>query len=140
MNGKVRQFVDTNVLVYAHDASAGAKHQRAATLIEELWKTGNGCLSLQVLQEFYVAVVQKVAKPLQPEAASGIISDLSHWDLHVPHINDVLMAIAIHQRFKLSFWDAMIIQSAKKLGCEVIWSEDFTAGQSYNGVKVLNPF
>lgn len=134
------RFVDTNVLVYAHDISAGEKHARAKALVDDLWNTGCGCLSLQVLQEFYVVVVQKVTRPLKPEVASRIIYDLSQWRLHVPEVGDFLDAIDIHQRNKISFWDALIICSAKKLGCSVILTEDLNDGQVYEGVVAKNPF
>lgn len=134
------QFVDTNVLVYAHDTSAGEKHARAKALIADLWQSGKGCLSIQVLQEFYVTVTQKVSKPLAPETASRIIECLSHWRLHIPDAGDVLEAIRIHQRYSISFWDAMIIRSAEALGSKVIWSEDLNPGQCYGEVKVSNPF
>ncbi|SMB98301.1 Predicted nucleic acid-binding protein, contains PIN domain [Thermanaeromonas toyohensis ToBE] len=142
MSGKnsERQFVDTNVLVYAHDTSAGEKHARAKALVTELWQSGNGCLSVQVLQEFYVTVTQKVRKPLSPETASRIIEYLSNWRVHTPDADDVLEAIRIHQRYAISFWDAMIIRSAEALDCRVVWSEDLNPGQYYGEVKVVNPF
>ncbi|MCS5695349.1 PIN domain-containing protein [Desulfofundulus thermocisternus] len=135
-----RQFVDTNVLVYAHDLSAGEKHVRAKALVEELWQSGEGCLSVQVLQEFYVTVTQKARRPLAPETASRIVEYLSNWHVHTPNVGDVLEAIRIHQRYAISFWDAMIIRSAAALGCKVIWSEDMNPGQYYVEVKVINPF
>jgi predicted nucleic acid-binding protein len=134
------QFVDTNILVYAHDISAGDKHIRAKDLINELWNSGRGSLSIQVLQEFYVTVVQKVARPMQPQMAVKIISDLSTWRLHVPDVSDLLEAIDIQQRNRLSFWDALIICSAKKLGCVMLWTEDINSGQLYEGIKAQNPF
>lgn len=136
----MRQFVDTNVLVYAHDLSAGAKHERAKALVLELWDSGNGCLSVQVLQEFYVAVTQKVPRPLSPQVASRIISDLACWHIHTPSPEDVLEAIEIHLRYKVSFWDAMIVRSAQALGCEIVWTEDLHAGQLYGKVRIANPF
>jgi len=142
MNGERsnRQFVDTNILVYAHDISAAEKHTIAKTLVSEIWRSGNGCLSIQVLQEFYVTVTQKVRKLLSPENASRIIADLSFWHVHAPDATDVLRAIEIQQRYKISFWDAMIIQSAKVFGDAIIWSEDLNPGQAYERVKVVNPF
>ncbi len=136
----VWQFVDTNILVYAHDSAAGYKHNQAKTLVGELWNSGYGCLSIQVLQEFYVTVAHKVSNPLQPEITARIISDLSQWRLHVPDVDGVLEAIDIQQRNRLSFWDAMIICSAKKLGCTVLLTEDLNNGQFYEGVKAQNPF
>lgn len=144
MKGKAadnRQYVDTNVLVYAHDTSAGEKHSRAKALVEKLWQSpGSGCLSIQVLQEFYVTVTQKIQKPLKPQTAAQIVEYLSNWHVHTPGCDDLLEAVKIQQRYEISFWDAMIIRSAEALNCQTIWSEDFSAGQFYGDVKVENPF
>lgn len=134
------QFIDTNVLIYAHDRSAGEKHSRARDLIQELWQSGDGCLSLQVLQEFYVNVTQKVAQPLTPDLAARIIADLATWHVHRPGVQDLLDAIALQRRYTISFWDAMVVTSAILLGCQRIWSEDLNPGQLYDGVRVVNPF
>lgn len=134
------QFVDTNVLVYAHDASAGPKHERSLALIKSLWESQTGCLSIQVLEEFYVTVTRKVAKPLASEAAAQIVTDLATWHMHAPEVDDVLDAITIHQRYGISFWDGLVIQSAARLGCQTIWSEDLNPGQVYAGIRVVNPF
>lgn len=134
------QFVDTNVLVYAHDISAGAKHKRAEQLVAQLWQAGNGCLSIQVLQEFYVTVTRKVAMPLTCEAAAQLVGDLSVWRIHAPNVTDILEAIKMQQRYGLSFWDAMIVCSAAQAGCDVLWSEDLGPGQKYGAVTALNPF
>jgi predicted nucleic acid-binding protein len=134
------QFVDTNVLIYAHDVSAGAKHIRARDLIRGLWQSGEGCLSVQVVQEFYVNVTQKVSRPIPPVAAGRIIADLAVWPLHSPGIEDVLDAIQLQGRYKISFWDAMIVTSAIHLGCHQLWSEDLNPGQIYDAVTVVNPF
>jgi predicted nucleic acid-binding protein len=135
-----RQFVDTNVLVYAHDDSAGSKRDQARTLVEQLWGSRDGCLSVQVLQEFFVTVTRKITKPVDAETAKAIVADLSRWYLHVPAADDVLAAIGIHQRTGISFWDAMIVRSAAEIGCTVLYSEDLNAGQEYSGVRVENPF
>lgn len=139
MSGKPYQFVDTNILVYAHDSAAGQKHERAKALIQSLWDSQMGCLSIQVLQEFYVTITRKVARPLSPVEASQIISNLGAWRLHTPQVEDVLAAIQIQTRYQLSFWDALIIQSANQLACEIVWSEDLNAGQTYSTVRVENP-
>jgi predicted nucleic acid-binding protein len=139
MNGN-RRFVDTNVLVYAHDDSAGGKRDQARALIEQLWAARDGCLSVQVLQEFFVTVTRKIAKPLSAEAAKEIVADYSRWYVHVPAADDVLAAISIHQGTGISFWDAMIVRSAAEIGCEVLYSEDLNADQEYSGVRAENPF
>jgi predicted nucleic acid-binding protein len=134
-----RQFVDTNILLYAHDSSAGVKRDQARTLVEQLWESREGCLSVQVLQEFFVNVTRKIAKPLDAETAKEIVADLSRWHMHVPAADDVLGAIGIHQRTGISFWDSMIVRSAAEMGCTVLFSEDLNAGQEYSGVRVENP-
>jgi len=134
------EFIDTNILVYAYDSTAGEKHQRAKALLKKLWERKAGCLSVQVLQELHVNLTRKVAFPLELEAAAQIIADLCTWQVHVPDGADMLEAIRLQQRYQLSFWDAMILRSAAESGCELIWSEDFSDGQAYEGVKALNPF
>jgi predicted nucleic acid-binding protein len=134
------RFVDTNILVYAHDVSAGEKHALAKEIVRNLWESETGCTSIQVLQEFYVATTVKVAKPLDPETAAQIIRDLSYWKIHIPEAEDVLGAIDLQRHEGISFWDAMILWSAKQLGCRDLLSEDLNPGQTYGGVQVINPF
>lgn len=134
------QFVDTNVLVYAHDVTAGARHERARELMTSLWESGYGCLSTQVMQEFYVTVTRKVARPLPGDVAARIVADLAAWRVHVPEVSDVLDAIEIHRRYTISYWDALVIQSALRLGCQSIWSEDLNPEQVYADIRVRNPF
>jgi predicted nucleic acid-binding protein len=134
------QFLDTNVLVYAHDRSAGDKHGRASELVKDLWQAGEGCLSIQVLQEFYVTVTQKVTKPLPAEVAAQLIADLSVWEVHRPGVENILEAIRLQKRYQISFWDAMILASAAQLGCRILWSEDLNPGQVYAQIQVRNPF
>jgi predicted nucleic acid-binding protein len=135
-----RAFVDTNVLVYAHDVTAGDKHDRARALLEELWDTREGCLSVQVLQEFFVTTTRKIPKPLEAPTAGQIINDLALWHVHAPAARDVLAAIDIHQQTGASFWDSMILRSAQELNCQTLYSEDLNSGQAYAGVRVSNPF
>ena len=134
------QFVDTNILIYAYDVSSAEKHGRALELISKLWDSGKGCLSIQVLQEFYVNLTQKIPHPLTPSKTMRIIDDYGRWRLHKPELKSVLEAICIQQRNKISFWDAMIICSAKELGCKKIWTEDLNPNQIYEGIIAVNPF
>lgn len=135
-----REFVDTNVLVYAFDASAGAKQAGAQRLVERLWTTGTGCLSVQVLQEFFVIVTRKVAEPLSIDDAASRVREFATWKIFVPSVDDVLAAIALHQQAQLSFWDAMVVEAATQSGCHVLWTEDLNDGQLLRGVRVRNPF
>jgi predicted nucleic acid-binding protein len=136
----ILQFVDTNILVYAHDSSAGDKNIIARKLMEGLWEGKTGCLSDQVLQEFYITITRKIRNPLESEIAAEIIAALSVWKVHTPDMKDVLRAIEIQRRCKISFWDAMIVCSAAYLSCDTLWSEDLNDRQVYEGVRVLNPF
>ena len=140
MNDSVAPFVDTNILVYAHDRSAGAKQARARDVLDQLWRAGGGSLSVQVLQEFYVAVTRKVPQPLDSNEAEGIVRDLATWQVFVPNADDVLDAIRLQRRLRVSFWDALILHSAAALACDEVWSEDLNAGQVVDGVTVRNPF
>ena len=135
-----REFVDANVLVYAFDSSAGAKHAAARGLLERLWETGAGCLSVQVLQEFFVTVTRKVAKPLSADEAADRIREFAMWKVFAPTADDVLGAIEIHQRVRIGFWDAMVVRAAAESGCDVLWTEDLNDGQLLRGVRVRDPF
>jgi predicted nucleic acid-binding protein len=134
-----RIFVDTNILVYAHDISAGDKNTKAKQLIQELWANKLGYLSIQVMQEFYVTVTQKVPNPMDKATALEVIRSLGYWNVHEPSIDDIINAIDIQMRYQVSFWDAMILQSAIQLECDLLWSEDLNPGQVYQGIKLINP-
>lgn len=134
------EFVDTNVLLYAYDVTAGERHERARELVGRLGRTRSGALSVQVLQEFYVNAVHKIATPLSPAAARERVAVLGLWAVHTPGPSDVVAAIDIVQSDKVSFWDAMIIRSAGALSCTVLWSEDLNPGQVISGVRVVDPF
>ena len=138
--GGQRHFVDTNIFVYAHDESASRKREAARALISGLWGSRLGCVSVQVLQELFVNLTRKVPNPLSARDAATLIEDLSAWTVHSPGVRDVLSAIELHERMSVSFWDAMILTSARSLGCRVLYSEDLSAGQSYDDVLVVNPF
>jgi predicted nucleic acid-binding protein len=136
----VKVFVDTNILVYAYDRGAGNRHEKALSLIEQLWRDGSGILSTQVLQEFYVNVRRKAQHPVTVEQARVLISDYLAWD---PVVNDgaiIMQAIDIKRRYQLSFWDSLIVAAAQKCGASIIYSEDFNHGQMFGSVEVLNPF
>ncbi|HEY6390537.1 MAG TPA: PIN domain-containing protein [Bryobacteraceae bacterium] len=136
MNG--REFVDTNVLVYAFDRTAGKKREIAVALLARLWSDRIGCLSLQVLQEFYVTATKKLK--MGPAEALAQIDRFGKWTVHRPEISDVLVAIHLHREKKIPFWDAMILRSAMSSGCDLLWSEDLSDGQRWDGVTVRNPF
>ena len=134
-----RYFVDTNVLVYAHDASAGVKHQRALALVEDLWRSRSGVVSTQVLQELSVSVRKKAAHPLDLHATRDLVSDYLAWHVVVNDGDAVLAALDLEDRYKVSFWDALIIHAAQAAGAELLYSEDLSDGQRFGDVRVVNP-
>jgi predicted nucleic acid-binding protein len=134
------EFVDTNVLVYAYDQSAGEKYRSAMTLMERLWNSGDGVLSSQVLQEFYVTVTSKIPRPITSRRAREIISDLGTWTVAALEVADIVNASELSERHRLNFWDALILAAAQREDVEILWSEDFNHGQNYGGVIVRNPF
>jgi len=138
MNDKY--FVDTNVLMYAHDASAGEKHKRAKQLVEELWRDRAGVVSTQVLQELAVNLRRNSAHPLDSVAVREIVIDYMTWQVGVNAGDSILEALRLEERYQVSFWDALILQAAERAGVDFLYSEDFSNGQSYGAVQVRNPF
>jgi len=136
----VKTFVDTNILVYAYDRGAVSKHDVASGLLQDLWHSGHGLVSTQVLQEFYVNVRRKARKPISIDEARALITDYLSWE---PIVNDgaaILDAIDIENRYQLSFWDALIVAAAQNGNASMIYSEDFNHGQRFDSVVVRNPF
>ncbi len=134
-----KYFVDTNILIYAHDRSTGLKHERARQLVERLWISGQGVLSTQVLQELCINLRRKIARPLPVEEVRGLVQDYLSWEIVVNTPASVLQALEIEVRYKTSFWDALVLQAAESSGAAVLYSEDLAAGQKYGPVHVINP-
>ena len=132
------EFIDTNVLIYAHDGGAGAKHTQAVGLLARLFEEEGGALSIQVLSEFYSAATGKLG--IKSREAEEIVRDLGGWTIHRPGHGDLLKAAQLHRRHKIAWWDALIVNSAIELGCQVLWTEDLPDGRRYGSVKVQNPF
>jgi predicted nucleic acid-binding protein len=136
-----RCFVDTNILVYAYNADEKEKHARSAVLLKELWDQRTGVLSLQVLQEFYVTVTQKIEKPMSSEEAKKIVEDyIAAWEIVEPTTKTLLIALEARDKYQLHFWDAMIFAAVKEAGVKVIYTEDFQHGCEIEGIRFVNPF
>ncbi len=133
-------FVDTNVLVYAHDRSGGEKHRVALELLSQLWEERTAAVSTQVLQELYVNLRKKAGHPLALGEARSLVADYLRWEVIVNTSDSLLEAIEIESRYGIAFWDALIVQAAGAAGAEVLYSEDLGDGQSYGAVRVVNPF
>jgi len=135
-----REFVDANVLVYAFDSSAARKQQVAQQLLERLWESGTGCVSIQVLQEFFVTITKKVPKPLPVDDAKARIREFAAWTVFEPTADDIVAVIDLHTQAKIGFWDAMVVLAAAESDCDVLWTEDLNEGQLLRGVRIRNPF
>lgn len=133
-------FVDTNLLIYAHDASAGVKHEIAAALLAQLWGSGTGVLSTQVLQELCVNVQRRTRSHAPVDEARRVIEIYLGWEVVVNTPLSVLRALYLESRYQISFWDALILQAAESSGAEILYSEDLAGGQTYGSVRVVNPF
>jgi predicted nucleic acid-binding protein len=134
----VRSFFDTNVLVYADDRAAPAKQRRALALVAEHRRARTGVLSLQVLQEYFVTVTKKLG--VDAATARRKVELLAEFDVAAPDVADILAAIDLHRLHGFSFWDALILRSAKEAGCRVLLTEDFQQQREVDGVRVVNPF
>jgi predicted nucleic acid-binding protein len=137
MNAKV--FIDTNVLVYAHDMDAGQKHQTAKSILNDLLQRRCGALSMQVLQEFYVTVTRKLSSPLPKDEARAIFEDFSSLCVATTP-EDIRQAFLIEDGARIGFWDALIVAAAVRSGAAKIFSEDLNPGQTITGIRIENPF
>jgi len=133
-------FADTNLLVYARDASDPEKHHEAQAWMEHLWTSGSGRLSIQVLQEYYVTVTRKLHPGLAKEDARADIRDLAAW-LPV-RIDERIVeeAWALEDRYALSFWDSLIVAAAQSAGCGTLLTEDLQHDLDIDGLRIADPF
>lgn len=133
-----RSFFDTNVLIYADDKAAPAKQRKALNLVAEHRRTRTGVVSLQVLQEYFVAVTRKLH--VEAAIARRKVELLAEFDVAVLEVADILAAIDLHRLHGFSFWDALILRAAKQAGCTVLFSEDLQQAREIDGVRIVNPF
>jgi predicted nucleic acid-binding protein len=138
MSGRV--FFDTNVLVYLFDADSPAKQTRAGDLLAEHAQAGRIVLSSQVLQEFYVTVTRKLARPLSGDEALAALVHLSSFPLIASDSALILRAVQLHQKASLSFWDALIVQAALESNCRRLLTEDMQHGRRFGDLEIENPF
>jgi predicted nucleic acid-binding protein len=135
----VRTFVDTNVLIYAHDVDASVKHEIAKNVLRELWSLRTGAVSMQVLQEFYINVTRKIATPVPKDTARLVVTSYAIWCIETTP-SEIAAAFRIEDESRIGFWDALIIASAAKCGADRILSEDLNARQVIAGIRIENPF
>lgn len=133
-------FVDTNVLVYAHSLDEPDKRAVAVRWLEHLWRDRSGVVSIQVLQEFHVAVTRKLAMPLPPADARAVVLAYSAWPVVSPDAALLVAASCLAEGDSISFWDAMIVESARRAGADRLLTEDLPDGRAYGSVVVQDPF
>lgn len=135
-----KSFVDTNIMVYAHDLDAGEKHEIAKRTLITLWESGTGVISTQVLQEFYVTLTRKVSNPLKKSLVRSILKNYLVWEVVVNNGETILHAIEIEENYNISFWDSMIVSAAYSKNAAFIITEDLNDGQQIEGIIIVNPF
>jgi len=137
-----RTFLDTNIFIYAIDTSPKEQKKRecARDLIKHHIVNESGVISIQVLQEFFQVSTHKIKKPLSTEEALEFLQYISILQIVRPDYNMVIAAIHLHKNNSVSFWDAMILQSAKAAGCATVLSEDLQDGFSLDEMIIKNPF
>lgn len=133
-----RVFLDTNIILYADDVSAGEKRLRSIALLGDLVGKSLAVVSTQVLQEYFVVATRKLRVP--PDVARRKVEALSHLDVVIIRSEIILAAIDLHRLHSLSFWDALILKCASASGCARVLSEDMQHGSTIDGVQVVNPF
>lgn len=133
-------FIDTNILVYAHDIHEPAKREIARTVLRKLWLTGTGVLSTQVLQEFYSVVTRKRSHPMPKEEARRRIANFSEWCSMDTNPQLLVSASLLDERHHMQWWDALIIEAAMRSGATTLLSEDMQHGRKFGLLTVRNPF
>ncbi len=132
------EFLDTNILLYAHDPDFGLKQELSIALLSRLVPEKIGALSIQVLVEFYSTATRKFR--MTSQEAEAILEDFADWRLHRPDYASVIAAIQLQRRYKLAWYDSMILNSALETGCTVLWTEDFQDGQRFGDLVIRNPY
>ena len=133
-------FLDTNVLVYAYDSHDPQKQQIAQSLLTESIEQENGVLSVQVLGEFFTVVTRHIKHPMSADEAQQVITAMSMLPVQEIDLSLVVRAIDTHRRYKISYWDALIVSAAERSNCVKIVTEDLNDDQTYHGITAFNPF
>lgn len=140
MSDEAPAFVDTNVLVYAYDASEPERRAVAQRLLAELMRSNRLRLSTQVLQELYVTLTRKISAPLTPEQTLSLLESFAAWPVQTIDFPLIRDAVRLSTDAMLSFWDSLIVLAAVRSGAKTLYSEDMSHGQAILGVEIRNPF
>ena len=135
-----KTFIDTNILIYAHDKDAGQKYLISSKIIRDLWEHRTGIISTQILQEFYVNVTRKIANPIPKPRVREIIESYMAWHVELNDVVTLLAASEIEERHQLSFWDALVVAAASNAKADRLITEDLNHGQTIEGIMIHNPF
>jgi predicted nucleic acid-binding protein len=133
-----RSFIDTNVLIYADDDADPVKQRLSVELFADHRRRRTGVVSLQVLQEYFVVATCKLG--IDSGRARRKVELIAELDVVTPEVSDILGAIDLHRLHAFSFWDALILRSARVAGCSVLFSEDFQDERRIEGLRIVNPF
>ncbi len=136
----MKTFVDTNVLVYAHDAQAGGRHLTAKRVLSELWESRDGSLSTQVLQEFYTVATRKLTPAMPRRQARGLVAAYAEWCDVATEPQLIVAASRLEEEHTVAFWDALIVVAALRAGASLLVSEDLQDGRQFGTLTVANPF
>lgn len=132
------KFIDTNILVYLYDNESPAQQSRSRELLEA--DTEHYVLSPQVLSEFYVAVTRKLARPLAADQALDAVNALCAFRIRQLHSGLVRAAIRRSLASRLSYWDALVVETAIEAGAAILLTEDLQHGQTFDELLVVNPY
>ncbi len=133
-------FIDTNILVYAHDQRDEKKALTAIALLTQLWTDRTGALSTQVLQEFYSVATGKLRPPMSPGEARQVVADYAEWAVVETTPQLIVSATVLHEQHDVSFWDSLIVEAALLSGADTLLTEDLQDGRRFGGLTVRNPF
>jgi predicted nucleic acid-binding protein len=133
-------FIDTNILVYAHDKGQKDKHQIARSTLERLWDTDTGALSTQVLQEFYSVATRKLSPAMSHKDARKLVASYGEWCVQNTDTELLVSASVLCERHSLSWWDALIVEAALRSGATTLLSEDLQDGREFATLTIRNPF
>lgn len=137
------RLLDTNVLVYAYDVSEKRRREIAKALLDVVWDSGGGVVTLQNLSEFFFAVTRKVQKPVPIVDAKTIVSDIlrsSRWMVIDRNAGTLMKAMDIVETTRAPFWDALIAACMLEHGIEAIVTENEKDFKNIPGITVMNPF
>lgn len=139
-----KAFFDTNILAYEFNKSEHRKQALVVDLINEWRPSGRMIISTQVLQELYVVLIQKLKPALKEEIAEEIIRNYSKLDVVIIDPSLILNGIGIKRKYKISFWDALIVAAAQRARCKILFTEDLSHGMKIAGIiagiEIVNPF